>query len=95
MTRTKAEQHSANIRRAKLVVKVEDMSLKEMCDYLDANIPEFPVVIINGMKNQARKNGDNLYNWILRQTQDPKTKHRRLHENQEELYGKFWPQDKP
>lgn len=88
MRRTKAEQHAADVRRAALVIKVEeDMSLKDMCDYLDTDIPEFPVVIINGMKSKARKMKDNLYNWILRQTREPsKIKSKNLHENQEDLY---------
>jgi hypothetical protein len=94
MARTKVEQHAADIRRAALVVAVEDMSLKELCYHLDADT-EFPVVILNGMKNQARKNGDALYTWILRQTREFKPAVKKPHENQAELYDKFWPQGKP
>jgi hypothetical protein len=86
MKRTRAEQHDADVRRAELVNKAEKMPLKEMCEYLDVDIPEFPVVIINGMKSQARKNGDNLYTWILRHAKEPRSVSKKLHENQEDLY---------
>jgi hypothetical protein len=86
MARTKAEQHAANIRRAKLVIDVEDMSLSQLLYHLDMDT-EFPVVIINAMKNRARKNGDTLYSWILKQVKEPpKLTRRNPHENQEDLY---------